>query len=227
LNKITGLGLGIAFMAALLASGCMSVDYIGQRFESIDPADVAVYNDHADVPDKLYYTMGKVTVTAPDGYSTDEIRQRLRKEAAEVGADAIEITTAERQIMAQYNVAENTDPNDLTAQSKSGYSSWEPDGSRNYTNSFGETENRGPKQVTRYQIVVRAYFLRLAAKAKPQDEIKIEASLKAQAAKNAAAKPQLTKITPVAETKADSKAADNNAEKTVEVKAGPSLQPAK
>lgn|GEM_PF-2859205 len=165
-NIITGLWLSGAAALLLPLCGCMQVDYIGQRYEPLTADNVKLYNDQSDVPPKQYYTMGKATLTAPDGYSSDEIRTKLKKEAAEVGADAVEIVTAEREKMAEYSASDTANDGAMSTQSKVSSTSWEPGGARNYTNSFGEAETGDNQSVTRYQIVVKAYFLRTAAKVK-------------------------------------------------------------
>lgn len=172
LKKIAGLKTLMAGMAALLISGCMSVDYVGQRYEPTE--NIAWFNDKSEVPPDLYRMIGKISLTAPDGYNSDEIRQKLMKEARGVGADAVEIVDAERRATGQYFTASGERPT-MQATGMNANNSWQPDGSRTSVNSFGQTETNGQESITQYEMIVRAYFLRLSSKF-AKEEVKTPAA---------------------------------------------------
>ena len=75
-------------VAALFATGCAHLDYVG---ESAAPTrDVHVYYTEANVP-RPYRVMGEAVATANLFISSDKIQKQMVEKARERGADAVVI----------------------------------------------------------------------------------------------------------------------------------------
>lgn len=86
-NRVGRSLFAIALAAgALLASGCVSVNYVGQSYPPTTSVDI--YYDAADIT-RPYSVMGRAQAIADEGTNSREFEQGLRKEAMSHGADAV------------------------------------------------------------------------------------------------------------------------------------------
>lgn len=154
--KTANLKFPVALLLMLCVSGCMNVNYVGQRFEPT--TNVRVFTGEAN---DEYEIIGKATLTAPGSYTSYEIRQRLVAEAEKNGADAVNIVDSRLEQDGSFTVLAADSPG-FQPQGRIGANSQEA------VDSFGVVEASPPKEVKTYKNVVRAYFLRLKSKRSPE-----------------------------------------------------------
>ena len=147
----------LAIPGALLLTGCMDLDYVGQTFPPL-PEDqaVALYTPEQPPPEGEYRSIGRATLTAPDGTEREEIQDKLIESAREHGADPVRIVEFKRIYVgdrytaggAEGGLPRNQDMGDRN-----------PDGSYIYTDSFGQSSalSSPPKPI--YEISVKALYL--------------------------------------------------------------------
>ncbi len=144
----------------------MSVDYIGQRYEPTNEVTIVA----GKIPPQ-YKMIGKATLTSPGNYTGYEIKQKLIKEAKSVGADSFIIVSSERKESGSYTVP-TEDSSGFEATSAAGAGNWNPDGTEQSTDSFGQTGLNDTQTVITYETIVKAYFLRLRKKESGQELLK-------------------------------------------------------
>ncbi len=149
----------IAGLAAVLLPGCMQLDYVGQRYTPTENIAFLGGGDAADGYDR----MGRATLTVPEGYNAEEIRQKLIAEAKAAGADAVIVDSAKRQEIGSYETVDN-DGGSFQPRGEWSSNTFNADGTQNSTNSWGQTGRDNTKEVKQYQTVVNAYFLRTKVK---------------------------------------------------------------
>ena len=85
MNKIAIIVLGAA-----LLSGCVKVDYTGQKFpETPVSQEVKYFTDRSQIPVDEYTIIGRFTVTAPRGSDTYTFQQKLLNKGRSYGGDAV------------------------------------------------------------------------------------------------------------------------------------------
>lgn len=82
--KLRHVPLLLLFIIGL--SSCVTQDYMGRTYTPTNT--VTVYYSEADV-DRPFEVIGHNVVTAPVGYSSDRIREKIEEKAREAGADAV------------------------------------------------------------------------------------------------------------------------------------------
>jgi hypothetical protein len=152
----------VALLLILCVSGCMNVNYVGQRFEPTD--NVRIFTGEAT---DEYEIIGKATLTAPGSYSSHEIRQRLIAVAEKNGADAVNIIDSKLEPDGSFTVLSAESPG-FQPQGRIGVNSQEA------VDSFGVVESSPSKEVKTYKNIVRAYFLRLKSKRSAESLMKDE-----------------------------------------------------
>ncbi|MDD3117659.1 MAG: hypothetical protein PHQ27_00620 [Victivallales bacterium] len=145
----------IAVSGMLLLPGCMQVDYIGQHYA---PTEKVVYLGQEDIP-AGYEIIGRAALNAPDNYTGEEIRDKLLDKAKAVGAEAVVIESARRVESGDYNISESNSGS-LAPTGSWTRNSYNMNGSRNATNSWGQTGPVSNTNIKQYDMVVKAYFLR-------------------------------------------------------------------
>ena len=82
---------------ALWTAGCVDLNYVGQTFPPL-PEDqaVALYTPEQLPPEGEYRSIGRATLTAPDGTERETILEKLVESAREHGADAVRIVEFQR-----------------------------------------------------------------------------------------------------------------------------------
>lgn len=159
-----------AGIAAVVLPGCMQVDYVGQHYT---PTENVAFIGGGDTPAN-FDMMGRATLTAPEGYNSEEIRQKLLAEAKSVGADAVIIESVERQQTGSYETVDN-DRGSFQPRGEWASNTFNADGTQNYTNTWGQTGADNTNETKQYQVVVKSYFLREKSKnAKTEEPIKAD-----------------------------------------------------
>jgi predicted ThiF/HesA family dinucleotide-utilizing enzyme len=152
LNTLFILAVGVLF------SGCMQFDYVGQKLKPLPPEDmVAFYNSKEEVPPNIYRVLGRAVVTAPDGTSTQEVKEELIQKARDYGADAIEVVTFKRVKTGEVMIPQNE-------QYEGPVGSWSvtsnrPDGTPLYTDTFVDTVPLQTHVLEKYEIRAKVLFL--------------------------------------------------------------------
>ena len=141
----------------------MSVEYVGQSYAPT--TDAVLLSGSKDD----YVMIGKAELRAPDGYTSHEIKEKLLSKARDVGADAVEILDAKREKTGSYMSGSSGSPG---FESENPWQSnlWGAGGKRSYTDSFGRTGVDEEPVKDTYELLVRAYFLRLKSKMEKKTE---------------------------------------------------------
>lgn len=142
----------IALLAAalMLATGCATVDYTGERHAPIADARVVLSKDALV---GHYEPMGRAIASMPAGFSGDQLREALEEKAEEVGAHAV-VLGEYRKVVVSTRVRW-----DYTAYSGP-YPGWSVGGGYAWTGypfSYGWRE---PTRVYDYDLQLKALFMR-------------------------------------------------------------------
>ncbi len=87
--------LVLCAVLAALCSGCVNVDYVGQKFEPLEEfASVRIFKADTDYPADEYKVIGRATFTAPDDYSSVDMWEKVTETAREYGADAVKVVAS-------------------------------------------------------------------------------------------------------------------------------------
>ncbi|MDD4817000.1 MAG: hypothetical protein PHI85_03410 [Victivallaceae bacterium] len=180
-----------AVFAACVVSGCIDIDYVGQRLDPL-PSDMPVvfFNEGQDFDVAKYAEVGRATVTAPDGTNMVEIKEKLQDEARSVGADAVKIIAFKRVNEGVIYVTGGG--NDSPDAYVTGNQSRSVGGDPIYTDSFGQTGNLSTSAEPRY--VVRLDVIFLALKTKFDAAMIERRQQREQSAAKAAADPLPTQL---------------------------------
>ncbi|MFA6716435.1 MAG: hypothetical protein WC082_03385 [Victivallales bacterium] len=151
------LAAGIAM--AYLGNGCTQFDYVGQKLTPLtDDQAVAFYNSSSEVPPNVYSIMGRAVVTAPDGSSTESVKEEIISKAREYGADAIEVVLFKRVKTGEVAVPDKHDPYGGVTGSWVTTSN-RADGTPIYTDSFVDTVPLSVHTLEQYEIRAKVLFL--------------------------------------------------------------------
>ncbi len=143
---------------AFLISGCVDINYVGQEFAPTpDSQPIAYFNARAELPQGEYRIIGRAVLTAPDGVNGWEIREKLEARAREVGADAVCQVSARRVAVGLYETPDMAFEGPADLQGPTGNSI---SGMPIQENSYGETVPVRGEYKLRYEIEVKALFLK-------------------------------------------------------------------
>ena len=123
---------GMGMLLAVLVSGCMNVDYVGQTFPALPAGTpVIIYSPEAPMPQGIYRSIGRVTISAPQRSTSDDIRAELTDLALEHGAEAVNVVEFKRVQVG------------VESYGSAGQPTWNNDdrnagGGYIYSNSFGQ-----------------------------------------------------------------------------------------
>ena len=150
--------LGVGGLILTLMTGCVNIDYVGQRFEPL-PEDtfIPVYETAKAVPENTYQTIGKATLTAPDGSRWFDLREDLIEKARAVGADAIVLASARKVVVGA--TPELSPAAQAQFENSRDRTSLAPDGSYLYTDSFGQPVTVVGSVRDVYELQLQARFL--------------------------------------------------------------------
>ena len=178
--------LAAVLFAVCVVSGCIDIDYVGQRLEPL-PSDVSVvfFNEGQDFDTAKYAEIGRAVVTAPDGTNMVEIKEKLQDEARSVGADAVKIVSFKR--INEGVIYITGGGNDTPDAYVTGNQSRAVGGDPIYTDSFGQTGKLSTSADPTY--VVRLDVIFLAEKTKFDTAMLERRQQRDQAAAEAAAEP--------------------------------------
>lgn len=146
----------IALFAAVMFSGCVSVDYVGQKLPEKDDVEyITIYPSMSEVPTE-YKILGRGKVMTPQYYDLDKLDAILTEKAREVGAEAVAISSKKR-------VAVRSD-NTFKTQSSRPSGSWNfgsttLEGDNIYTDSFGKQQSLKTVSTKRYRVYYQIVFL--------------------------------------------------------------------
>jgi len=141
----------------LMMAGCVDLNYVGQTFPPLPEGQaVALYTAEQPPPEGEYRSIGRATLTAPDGTEQEEILDKLTESAREHGADAVRIVEFKRVYLgdrytpggAVGELPRSRAMGDRTA-----------DGSYIYTDSFGAPAASDQPPTAVYEISVKALYL--------------------------------------------------------------------
>ena len=78
--------------AALVLSGCIRSVYNGQEFPALpEGAPVAIFRNNGRMPEGKYEILGYLRLSANEGTTESEFREKLIEEASSRGADAVRV----------------------------------------------------------------------------------------------------------------------------------------
>lgn len=146
------------FIVVATLSGCTQFDYVGQKLSPTPPDQmVAFYNSKEEVPPNVYQVLGRAVITAPDGTTSQEVKEELIEKARAYGADAIEVVLFKRVKTGEVAIPRNE-------QYEGPVGSWSvtsnrPDGSPIYTDSFVDTVPLKTHALIQYEIRAKVLFL--------------------------------------------------------------------
>ena len=148
-------------LLALLAGGCVSIDYKGKSFARTNK--VAVYTKKAELPAN-YSVMGRAVVTAPYKFSREEMQEKLLDRAKSEGADGVHITgymivpedsarldqAMETSASVRYDRVESNTQASVTSMEQ------------NFNHGYGQAfASPQPKDTSTYKRVLKAQFIKL------------------------------------------------------------------
>ena len=147
-------GFFLALIAGIICTGCVNVEYVGQRFAPLpDTEYVNLREERADLPAGEYQVIGRAEVTAPADISPVDLQEKLRQEAREIGADAVQIVSRERRLLGRYYRQPEARRHVTSAQTGS------ISGTR-AINSFGEEVSLdGGSYAENYELCIKTLFL--------------------------------------------------------------------
>lgn len=146
----------IFLLLTLFLSGCVQVDYVGQRLKERDSDEyIMIYPSMQEVPAE-YKVLGRGKVVTPNYYDLDKLDAILTEKAQEVGADAVAVASQRRVTI---NVS-----NDMQSDFQKSRGIWNSnsttfDGKNIYTDSFGRQQNISNVKTERYRIYYQVVFL--------------------------------------------------------------------
>ena len=175
-------------LIALNVCGCINVEYTGQSFPPLpEGTAVTIYSPESPAPVSGYRAIGRVTVTAPQGWSMSEVRDKLADLALEHGADAVSVVESKR-----IQVGLNAPDQNVSPAPNWGRDTRNAGGAFVYSNYFGDTVT-AEKAKPVYELQVKALLLATDARFKAMEELykaerrKLEAENAPAAANDAAA----------------------------------------
>lgn len=145
----------IALVILTVASGCVRVDYVGQKFPVLPEGEyVEFYRNLSEVPTDLK-PIGRGTALLPMSMIDDDIYLVFAKKAAEVGATAVAVSESKKVLIGVTNeiASRPTRPDaDWTIDSTDGV------GRDVYSNTFGREEELKVVNKTHYKLKMTAVF---------------------------------------------------------------------
>jgi len=148
--------------AFIFLSACINVSYRGYIYPKT--SYVKLFFDKENFPEDKYDAIGKVHVTAPQGYSSAEINKKILKKARSVGANAVLISSYKKELIGREAGPDSTDMSESEPPGLAGGLPSADDGEPEYENSFGNVEASSGRAQYEYDTIVKAYFYRLKAK---------------------------------------------------------------
>ena len=146
----------LLFLAAVLFSGCVSVDYVGQKLPERDADEyIHIYASMKEVPPE-YKILGRGKIMTPQAYDLDKLDTLLTEKAIEVGAEAVAISS-QRRVAVDVNDNFQSTPTRPSGSWMTNGMDFE--GDRIYTDSFGRQVALRTTPTTRYRIYYQVVFL--------------------------------------------------------------------
>lgn len=143
-----------ALALALLAAGCVGVDYVGQEFDPLpEGTPVAYFAERGEIPPGKYRIIGRVMLkTTRKHFDKYDIREFLIDEARSRGADAVALVEVKKIKIGIYP-REPSDSLDISMSTKH-------PGSQMEHEIFGKQAELKGEAHGRREVHVRALFLK-------------------------------------------------------------------
>ena len=143
-----------AAVLALLAAGCVNVDYVGQNFDPLpDEAPVAYFTARSEIPAGKYRIIGRAKIkTTRKHFDKYDIREFLIDEARSRGADAVALVSVKKIKIGVYE-HEASDDLDISLSTKHR-------GSLPAHETFGEPATLKGEAHGRREVHLQALFLK-------------------------------------------------------------------
>ncbi|KAB2808023.1 hypothetical protein [Phaeocystidibacter luteus] len=106
---------------AILATSCVSHDYMGQTYPST--TEVKVYYAESDIVGE-YEIMGVDRVSAPDAFDAQLILEKIQEKAMEVGADAVIIDDFHEQTIGSSTWSNGSSTHSSDGKGNSNSTNW-------------------------------------------------------------------------------------------------------
>ena len=156
--KKTGKLLLAGWLAGLL-SGCLSVDYVGQKLPALpENESVAFYDEATPMPPDTYHSIGRGLLECNGSTPSGEIKTALIDKARTVGANAVQVVEFKRTKVGAMAV-----PQDNTAGGPvsmiDAVSDQRVGGGSVYIDTFGNPVAYDTQMEDIYEITVKALFL--------------------------------------------------------------------
>ena len=153
----------VAILSLILLNGCIDTHYVGRSYAPIPESQkINFYNKNQPVPEDKYQPIGRAVTTAPDSYSSEDIKKAILAEARKHGADAVRVVDFKRVLIDRQTIPRNSIADDgPTGRWRSGRRA---DGSKFAVNPAGDVVPMRSDRYDRYQLKARVIFLRLKTK---------------------------------------------------------------
>lgn len=166
INSYSRVSLAGILLIALNVCGCINVEYTGQSFPPLpEGTTVTLYSPESPAPVSGYRAIGRATVTAPQGWSMSEVREKLVDLALEHGADAVNVVESKR-----IQVGLNAPDQNVSPAPNWGRDTRNAGGAFVYSNYFGDTVT-AEKADPVYELQVKALLLATDARFKAMEEL--------------------------------------------------------
>lgn len=144
------------FFAAVLLSGCVSVDYVGQKLPPREEGEyIQIFPSMKEVPTE-YKILGRGKVMTPQAYDLDKFEALLAEKAIEVGAEAVAISSQRRVAV---NVSDRFQSAPTRPSGNWSFNGKNMRGDSIYTDSFGRQEALRTTPTMRYRNYYQIVFL--------------------------------------------------------------------
>ena len=153
--------LAVAAVLSAVLTGCISVDYVGQDFPPLPEGQQVMFFDAKNPPPAgEYQSIGRATVTVPNGYDSVAVREKLADTAREHGTSAVQIVSVTEHLINRY-YADNEESAGpiLAGRDTGGAFSRRVDGTPAEVDSFGQVVDPNRHYKKEYERIVKVLFL--------------------------------------------------------------------
>ena len=143
----------------VIFAGCMSFDYVGQRFPAGSESKVVnVFKDRAEVPADKYRIIGRGVLTGPNSVDEYDRMAELRRQAREYGADALCVVKTTVKAVGVYPRTSGTFAPPLSVSSNR--DNLDPAGQAWQSDSFGQVRTVKGEEKARFEFRTEVIFFK-------------------------------------------------------------------